>query len=77
MTGGAHLVTFTIASLVESEEHLHAILNMSALEVEVGIPLMVDRRWHEALHTSRPSPQDIEPPLSQALHSGAIYRAPS
>ena len=34
MTGGAHLVTFTIASLVESEEHLHAILNMSALEVE-------------------------------------------
>jgi glycogen operon protein len=63
-------LAYTLAGLSGDEEDLHVVLNMSEQSVDAALPSIPGRRWHVALDTSRPSPQDIVAPAQQQLHGG-------
>jgi glycogen operon protein len=67
----------TIAAVAGDEEDLHVILNMSDRDVEVPLPEVAGRRWHVAIDTSRPSPDDIVRRESQRPHSGTLCPSPA
>ena len=71
----ARFLAFTIAGLTQEEEDLHVILNMSEQAVEAALPSIAGRRWHLALDTSRPSPEDILARERQRPHPSASYSA--
>ena len=62
----------TIAGLAGDEEDLHVIINMSDRDMEVPLPEVPGRRWHLAIDTSRPSPDDIVRRESQRPHAGTL-----
>jgi glycogen operon protein len=70
----ARLLAFTISGLLENEEHLHVILNMSERAVDAAVPPLAQRCWHAALDTSRASPEDILTPRQQQPYTGTTYR---
>ena len=72
--GGARLLAFTIAGIGESEEDLHAILNMSESPVEAEVPQFPDRPWHLAVDTAQASPNDIIEPARQVQLTTQSYR---
>ena len=71
----ARFLAFTVAGLTEKEEDLHVILNMSEHAVDAALPSIPGRRWHLAVDTSRPSPEDILARERQRLHPAASYSA--
>ena len=60
----------TIAGAAEREEDLHLMINMSDRDLEVPLPEVPGRRWHLAIDTSRPSPEDVVKRESQRPHPG-------
>jgi glycogen operon protein len=62
----ARLLAFTLAGVGAGESPLHAILNMSDAARSVAVPSLPGYRWHRAVDTALPSPQDIAPPGEQA-----------
>ena len=73
--GDGRVLRFTIAGLGEGEEDLHVILNVSGRVVEADLPVIPGRRWHVAVDTARPSPEDIVPRPRQRPHAAASYLA--
>ena len=71
----ARILAFTVAGITPEEEDLHVILNMSQQSVDAALPSIPGRRWHAALDTSRPSPEDILARERQTLHPAASYSA--
>ncbi|TWU59823.1 Glycogen debranching enzyme [Rubripirellula tenax] len=43
----------------DAEDDVHIMLNMHWEEIEFELPSVADRRWHQAVNTALPSPQDI------------------
>ncbi|MGC3998605.1 MAG: hypothetical protein QM767_14540 [Anaeromyxobacter sp.] len=70
----AKLLRFTLAGLARDEEDLHVILNMSDRALELELPLVAGRRWHLAVDTFRPSPDDVVPRERQRPLSGMTCR---
>jgi isoamylase len=52
-------LAFTLAASAAGEEDLHVIINMSGSAESVALPVTQGRRWHLAVDTARPSPEDI------------------
>ena len=73
--GPDRVLSFTLAGLSQEEEDLHVILNMSDQGLDVSLPSIPGRRWHVALDTSRPPPDDILERHRQAPHGLAAFRA--
>jgi glycogen operon protein len=71
----ARFLAFTVAGLTREEEDLYVVLNMSEQTVDTALPSISDRRWHLALDTSRPSPEDILAREQQKLHPSPSYSA--
>ncbi|HKF98798.1 MAG TPA: alpha-amylase family glycosyl hydrolase, partial [Steroidobacteraceae bacterium] len=63
--GAAQMLAFTIAGIEESEEDLHAILNMSENPVDAEIPQLPDRFWYLAVDTAQAPPHDVIEPARQ------------
>jgi glycogen operon protein len=70
----ARVLAFTIAGVGESEEDLHAILNMSENPVAAEIPQLPDRLWHLAVDTAQAPPHDIIEPARQVQCATPSYR---
>ena len=68
------MLAFTIAGIGESEEDLHAILNMSESPVEAEVPQFPDRPWHLAVDTAQASPSDMIEPARQVQLTTQSYR---
>jgi glycogen operon protein len=69
----ARLLAFTLAATDADEAHLHTVMNMSELEIQVDLPAIGGGQWRLAVDTARPSPEDIYPPQTQAP-VGSSYR---
>ena len=54
---------------------MHVICNMSDEAADLALPVVPGRRWHRALDTTRPSPEDIMPPAQQRPHPASSYVA--
>jgi glycogen operon protein len=61
----AQLLAYTLGGLSEAEEDVHVVLNMSNDALEVALPDLAGRRWHRAIDTWLPSPDDIQEPGRQ------------
>jgi glycogen operon protein len=57
--GPDRVLGFTVAGLSRDEEDLHVIANMADRGVTVSLPAIPGRRWHLALDTTLPPPDDI------------------
>ncbi len=55
----ARLLAFTLGAPDREEADLHIILNMSDSELTLPLPPVSERRWHRAIDTYLPSPDDI------------------
>jgi isoamylase len=66
-------LAFTIAGLTSNEEDLHLMLNMSESALDAALPSIPGRRWHVALDTARPSPQDVFVKDRQRPHTAPFY----
>ena len=73
--GQGRFLRFTIAGLMDDEEDLHVILNMSDQAVEAALPSIPGRRWHVALDSSRAPPADVLAPSRQRPHAAGNYSA--
>jgi len=62
---GSRYLALTLAALEAGEEDLHVIMNMSGQRIAAVLPVIAHRRWHVAVDTSRPSPEDIIPASEQ------------
>jgi isoamylase len=71
--GDGRVLRFTVAGLGEGEEDLHVMLNMSDRAVEADLPVIPGRRWHVALDTLRPPPDDVVPRPRQRPHAATTY----
>jgi isoamylase len=69
----AQYLAYTLAGLSGQEEDLHVILNMSEQTVEALLPEIPGRKWHLALDTSRPGPDDIVPRARQKAYEIFSY----
>ncbi|MEC4748139.1 alpha-amylase family glycosyl hydrolase [Methylomicrobium sp. Wu6] len=72
----AQFLAYTLAGLTGEEEDVHVILNMSERVVEVPLPKIPGRKWHQALDTSRTGPDDIMPRDRQKPFEGSSYLIP-
>ncbi len=68
----AQVLAFTIAGNTATEEDLHIVLNMSEQDIEVQLPDIPLRRWHLAIDTAAPSPDDIIERTRQRAVDGNI-----
>jgi len=73
--GGARLLRFTLGGRDVEEPDMHVICNMSDEAADLALPIVPGRRWHRALDTTRPSPEDIMPPAQQRPHPASSYVA--
>ena len=73
--GQGRFLRFTIAGLMDDEEDLHVIFNMSDQAVEAALPSIPGRRWHVALDSSRAPPADVLAPGRQRPHAAGNYSA--
>ena len=64
--GDPRVLAWTVVGAGPAEPDLHAILNMSDAPIEAELPAIPHRAWSLAVHTLRPSPDDIVPPGRQA-----------
>jgi glycogen operon protein len=55
----ARLLRYTLAASVRDEEDLHVILNMGDRSETLELPSIAGRRWHLAVDTSLPPPDEI------------------
>jgi glycogen operon protein len=58
-------LAFTLAGIADGEEDLHVLLNMSDEPRLFELPRLSARRWHLAVETHRPTPEDIAVPPEQ------------
>jgi glycogen operon protein len=72
--GEGRILRFTIAGLTDDEEDLHVILNMSVRPLVADLPVLAGRRWHVAVDTSRPPPEEVVPWPRQRPHPAPTYR---
>ena len=70
----ARVLTCTLGGLIETEEGLHIILNMSGDAMDIEIPEIKGVRWHCAVDTCQPSPSDIHEQADQPLIPGRSLR---
>ncbi len=63
------ILRFTIAGHSADEEDLHVCLNASDRAIVADLPVVPGRRWHVALDTARPPPDDVLPPERQRPHA--------
>ena len=62
----AQLLAFTLSGVTESEEDIHAVLNMSETSEQVELPLIPpNSTWFRAVDTGQDSPADILEPAEQ------------
>jgi glycogen operon protein len=69
----ARVLRFTIAGTSPGEEDLHVVLNASERALAADLPAIPGRRWHVALDTARPPPDDVLPPERQRPHPAQSY----
>ena len=74
--GDGRVLRFTVAGLGGGEEDLHVALNTSERAVEADLPAIPGRRWHVAVDTSRPPPDDAVPRSRQRPYPAASYLLP-
>jgi glycogen operon protein len=72
---GGRLLRFTLGGLDVEEPDMHVICNMSDGPADLALPVIPGRRWHRALDTARPSPEDIVSPAQQRPYPGPSYVA--
>jgi glycogen operon protein len=63
----------TLGALAEVEEDLHLVFNMSEQAADVALPEIPGRRWHLAVDTSLPAPDEIVAPSRQRAWSPHVY----
>ena len=68
----AQVLGFTIAAKTAAEEDLHVVLNMSGNSIEIKLPDIPSRRWHLAIDTAAPSPDDMIERTRQRAVNGDI-----
>jgi glycogen operon protein len=69
----ARVLAFTLGGLAETEEDLHVILNMADAPLAAPLPDIPGRRWHRAVDTSLPSPDDVSDPARQPSVTASAY----
>jgi glycogen operon protein len=69
----ARVLAMTVAGVKPDEADLHAVFNMSDAAVDAPLPEIAGRRWHLALDTALPPPQDIAPPAGQRAVANLRY----
>lgn len=70
----ARVLRFTIAGLSPGEEDLHVVLNASERALVADLPAIAGgRRWHVAVDTARPPPDDVLPRERQRPHPAPSY----
>ena len=70
----AQVLACTLGSLEPWEESLHIILNMSDKSLQSPLPGMPEHKWHRAIDTARPSPDDVIPVARQSPQHGYACR---
>ncbi len=70
----ARALAFTLAGF-GAEADIHVILNMAPEGLDFEIPTVKGRRWHLAVNTAEPSPQDIAEPGKEQPVAGSRIRA--
>ena len=66
----AQLLAFTLSAVAESEDDVHAVLNMSDSLRQAELPRITSSTWFRAVDTYRESPGDIlEPPDQPAVRN--------
>ncbi len=71
---GGQVLAYTLAAVVENEEDLHVMLNMSGNSIDMELPNVPGRIWHCAVDTSQPSPADIFEAADEPKVEGHTYR---
>ena len=67
------ILRFTIAGISPGEEDLHVVINASERALAADLPAIPGRRWHVALDTARPPPDDVLPRERQRPHPAPSY----
>jgi len=69
----ARCLAYTLGGF-EGEPDLHVMLNMYWDALAFDVPIIAGRRWHRAVDTARPSPEDIVETADQAPIAGNQVR---
>jgi isoamylase len=71
----ARVLAYTLGAVAAEEADLHVVLNMTEDLLLFPLPEMAGRRWHLAVDTSQPSPDDIHEEGSGPLIATGTYPA--
>jgi glycogen operon protein len=66
----ARVLGFTLRSSASAEADLHVVMNMSPATLHATLPARSSGRWHLAVDTWRPQPDEIVPPEGQVAVDG-------
>jgi glycogen operon protein len=72
----SHSLAFSLSNLAGAER-LHFILNSYWEPLEFDLPVLLGQRWHRAVDTSRPTPDDYCEPGSEPAILANTYQAES
>jgi glycogen operon protein len=70
----ARVLACTLGALAEAEEDLHVIYNMSEDALDMPLPDIPGRMWHQAVDTAKDSPEDIVAPQDQRAVEKPVVR---
>ncbi len=71
----SRFIAFTMGGIDEQEPDIHVICNMEEFGAKVLLPANPVFRWHLAVDTMRPGPEDIIRPEDQQLWKGSEFVA--
>ena len=69
----AQVLAFTLSAVAESEEDIHAVLNMSDSSEQTEMPPTPNQPWFRAVDTYQDSPADILEPPEQPAVKNCLY----
>ncbi len=69
----AQVLAFTLAASSNTEEHIHAVINMAESPLTSTLPPVGERIWYRAIDTAQPSPYDIFEKWSQPQLNNDSY----
>jgi glycogen operon protein len=70
----ARALAYLLAPQEPGEAPLYVMVNMHASPMTMRVTALAGRRWHRAVDTSLPAPQDIAEPETQQLLGDGRYR---
>jgi isoamylase len=69
----AQVLAYTLGRRTNEEEDLHIIFNMSERPLEMPLPHLSGWKWHRAIDTGQPSPEDMCERGEQVVVTESVY----